>query len=136
MMKKGSLVIFILSLGCYAFSNEIGLRDELKEKVLVKPIFDYFVKSEYQNKYKFIYEIYKSNPAVLGLDEAFQIISQPENEMAFKNIKGILKFLVQPDKLKQGCTNEIQENHVGRKRGNFSAALWGKAGQRQILCFT
>jgi hypothetical protein len=36
---------------------------------------------------------------------------------------GNLKFLVQSDKLKQGCTNEIQENYVGRKRGNFSAAL-------------
>jgi hypothetical protein len=38
-------------------------------------------------------------------------------------IIGNLKFLAQPDKLKQGGTNEIQENYVGRKRGNFSAAL-------------
>jgi hypothetical protein len=36
---------------------------------------------------------------------------------------GNLKFLVQPDKLKQGGTNEIQENYDGRKRGDFPAAL-------------
>jgi hypothetical protein len=38
-------------------------------------------------------------------------------------IRGNLKFLVQPDRLKQGCTNEIQENYDGRKRRDFSAAL-------------
>jgi hypothetical protein len=36
---------------------------------------------------------------------------------------GILKFLVQPNKVKQGGTNGIQENYVKRKRRDFSPAL-------------
>jgi flavodoxin len=36
---------------------------------------------------------------------------------------GILKFLVQPNKVKQGGTNGIQENYVKRKRRDFSLAL-------------
>jgi hypothetical protein len=34
----------------------------------------------------------------------------------------IMKFLVQPDKVKQGSTNEIRENYVKRKRRYVSLA--------------
>jgi hypothetical protein len=53
------------------------------------------------------------------------IVSQ---EQEFKSLRicekgGILKFLVQPDKLKQGGTNEIRENYVRRKGRDFPFAL-------------
>jgi hypothetical protein len=38
-------------------------------------------------------------------------------------IKGILKFLVQPDRIKQGGTNGLSKNYHGRAGGNISPAL-------------
>jgi hypothetical protein len=41
-----------------------------------------------------------------------------------KNINsGILKFLVQPDRIKQGGTNGVSKNYHGRAGGNISPAL-------------
>jgi hypothetical protein len=36
---------------------------------------------------------------------------------------GILKFLVQPDRIKQGGTNGVSKNYNGRAGGNISPAL-------------
>jgi hypothetical protein len=40
-----------------------------------------------------------------------------------KLLHGILKFLVQPDRIKQGGTNGVSKNYNGRAGGNISPAL-------------
>jgi hypothetical protein len=46
----------------------------------------------------------------------------PDNFVNYKT-DGILKFLVQPDKIKQGGTNELRKNNNRRTGRDFSFAL-------------
>jgi hypothetical protein len=76
----------------YTFSNEIALRDKLREEVLYKPIFDYLVELEYQKEYRFIYEMYETN-SDLQLDDAFKILPHSENELVYKNIHFVEEYI-------------------------------------------
>jgi hypothetical protein len=85
-----SLLLFLFT--HYVSSNEIALRDKLREEVLYKPIFDYLVESEYQEKYRFIYDMYETNIG-LKLEEAFKILLHSENELVYKNIHFVEEYI-------------------------------------------
>jgi hypothetical protein len=79
-MKRRYLFFIIFTLICHidAFAHE-NLLYELREKIICKNIFDYLITTEYQNGYKFIYEIYGEN-RLFSLNDAFKIKSKPANE--------------------------------------------------------
>jgi hypothetical protein len=49
------------------------------------------------------------------------VVDEEFNKISF--MIGILKFLVQPDRIKQGGTNGVSKNYHGRAGGNISPAL-------------
>jgi O-methyltransferase len=65
------------------------------------------IKTELENKYS----------------KGDQNFSESNIELVLNKMKGILKFLVQPDRLKQGGTDELSENYVRGQGGNFPSAL-------------
>lgn len=85
-MKKVLCCFMLFFVTLCVFPNEDTLRNELREKVLCKSIFDYFAQTGYQNQYKFIYEIYGAT------DDVFKLLSQPREKMVYMKIKIIEEY--------------------------------------------
>ena len=75
-------IFFISTYFCFADNNIVNLR----ETIICKQIFDFFVNSGYHEKYEFVYQLYYGPKQVFETSEAFMVIAQPNNEFVYESV--------------------------------------------------
>jgi hypothetical protein len=94
MVKKEFLIsiIFSLMIGPNISADEYILINNLRDEIICKNIFDYFVSGEYQNNYKFIYETLYGENGLFESGDAFKILLQKKNNYIYKNVEFIESY--------------------------------------------
>jgi len=128
MIRKTYLLCLIMSaMACHSkekslFDNsgieisevEIGYLTKLSREIKVKKIFDYFIKTGYQKKFDYIYELYGEDE-IFTLDEAFKIVPQSGDEFVYKDVRLVESYTY------YGIPVEIYKVPNGPKRNYYLA---------------